>query len=87
MYSGYWITFHSAGSRSFDNDAAGNVIILGAGNTAWSHAGNHKNNFLVLGDAGTFAINRSFSSREKNVSINLSKAKKIFLLEFALKCL
>ena len=87
MYSGYWITFHSAASRSFDNDAAGNAIILGAGNTAWSHAGNQKNNFLVLGDAGTFAINRSFSSREKNVSINLSKAKKIFLLEFALKCL
>ena len=28
VYSGYWITFDSAGSWSFDNDTARNAIVI-----------------------------------------------------------
>ena len=39
-----------------------------------SHADNHKNNFLVLGEGDTFGINRSFGAPEKMFSINFSIA-------------
>ena len=54
VYSGYGITFDSAGSWSFDNDAARNVIIVGVDSSSSSHADNGKNNFLVLGEDPTF---------------------------------
>ena len=46
MYSGYGVTFGSAGSWSFDNNAARNVIIFGVDNSSSSHADNRKNNFF-----------------------------------------
>ena len=49
MYCGYGITFDSAGSCSFDNDFARNVIIFGVDNTSSFHSDNRKNNFLILG--------------------------------------
>ena len=45
VYSGYRITFDSAGSWSFDNDTARNIIIFGVNNNSSSHADNCKNNF------------------------------------------
>ena len=36
--TGYGITFDSAGSWSFDNDSAKNVIIFGVDNSSLSHA-------------------------------------------------
>ena len=39
-----------------------------------SHADNHKNNFLVLGEGATYGINGSFDARDKKFSINFSKA-------------
>ena len=33
VYNGYGITFDSAGFWSFDNDTAGNVIIVGVDNS------------------------------------------------------
>ena len=42
-----------------------------------SHAGNCKNNFLLLGEGPTFGVNGSFGSwlhQKKKFSINFSKA-------------
>ena len=80
MYSGYGITYDSAGSWSFDNDIARNVIIFGVDNSSSFHTDNHKNNFLVLGEGLTFGINGRFVSPERKFSINFSKANtNIFL--------
>ena len=38
MYSGYGIIFDSAGSWSFDNDIARNVITFDVDNSSLSHA-------------------------------------------------
>ena len=74
VYSGSGITFGSAGSRSFNNDIARNAIIFGVDINSSSYAGNHKNNFLVLGEGTTFGINERFGSPEKNFRINFSKS-------------
>ena len=70
MYSGYGITFDRAGSWSFDNDSARNVIIFGVDNSSSSHADNRKDNSLILVEGPTFGINGSFDSVEKMFSIN-----------------
>ena len=80
MYSGYGLTFHCAGSQSFDNTTATNVLIFGIDNSSLCHSDNRKNNFLVLSESPTFAINGSFGSPEKMFSINFSKANKTFCL-------
>ena len=53
VYSGYGITVDTAGSWSFDNDFARNVIIFGVDNSSSSHSDNCKNNFLILGEGPT----------------------------------
>ena len=45
MYSGYGITFDSAGSWSFDNYTAGNGITFGVDNSSSSEADSRKNEF------------------------------------------
>ena len=80
MYSSCGMRFGGAGSWSFDNDTARNVLIFGVDNRSSSYVENHKNNFLVLGEGPTFRINGSFGSPEKNVSINFSKANINFFL-------
>ena len=45
LYSGYRITFDSAGSWSFHHEFARNVIIFGVDNSSSSHSHNRKNNF------------------------------------------
>ena len=80
IYSGYGITFDSAGSWSFDNDFAGNVIIFGIANSSSSHSDNRKNNFLILGGAPTYGINGSFGSPEKKFNINFTKVITNFYL-------
>ena len=71
VYSGYGITFDSAGSWSFDNDTARNVIIFGVDNSSSSHSDNRKNNFLILGEGPTFRINGSFGSLEESLVLIL----------------
>ena len=66
MYSACRITFHSAGSWRFNNDITRNVIIFGVDNSSSSHADNHNNNFLVLGEVLTVGMNGSFGSPEKS---------------------
>ena len=82
VYSGYGITFDSAGSWNFDNDTARNVIIFGVDNSLSSHADNHKNNFSVLSENLTFGINGRFGLPEKKFSINFSNTNTIFWLSF-----
>ena len=48
MYIGYGIVFDEAGSWSFGNDFARNVVFFGVDNSSSSHAENCKNKFLVL---------------------------------------
>ena len=74
VYSGYGITFDSAGKWSFDNGTARNVIITGVDNSSSSHSDNCKNNFLILGDGPIFGVNGSFGSPEKKFSINFTEA-------------
>ena len=80
IYSGYGITFHGAGTKSFNNYFARNFIIFGVDNSSPSHPDNRKNNFLVLGNGPTFCIGGSFGSAEKIFSINFSKATTKFCL-------
>ena len=80
MYSGYWITFDSAGSLSFDNDFARNVIIFGADHSSSSHSDNRKNNFLILDEVAAHGINGSFGSPEKKFNNNFTKANTKFCL-------
>ena len=80
MYSGHGITFDSAGSWSFNNDTARNVIIFSVGNSSSTRADNPKNNFLVLGEGPVFGINGIFGSTEKSFSINFSKSNTKFSL-------
>ena len=56
VYSGYGITFDSAGSWSFDSDTARNVM-FGVDHSSSSHGGNHQNKFLILSEGPTFGIN------------------------------
>ena len=77
MYSGYGITYDSAGSWSFDNDTPRNVIIFDVDNSSSSHAYSCKNNFLVLGKGPTFG---RFGSPEKKVSNHFSKVNIKFCL-------
>ena len=60
VYKRYRMTFDSAGSWSFNNDFARNVIIFSDNNSSLTHADNHKNNFLILGEGPTYGINGSF---------------------------
>ena len=65
IYSGYGITFGSAGSRSFEDNFARNVVIFGADNSSSPHSDNRKNNFLILGQGPTYGINENFGSSEE----------------------
>ena len=85
VYSGYVITFDSAGSWSFDNDTARNVVIFDVDNISSSHSDNRKNNYLILGE--TFGINGSFGSAEKKFRIKISKANTKFCREVSLSIL
>ena len=82
VYCGYGITFDSARSWSFYNDLDRNVIIFDVDNTLSSHSDNRKNNFLVLGDGPTYAINGSFGSSERKFKINFFKVNTKFCLSF-----
>ena len=75
---GYEIIFDSAGSWSFDNDTAWNVIIFEVDNSY--HLILIQAKILILGEGPAFGINESFSSPEKKFSINFSKAKTKFCL-------
>ena len=86
VYSEYRNTFDSAGSWSFDNDFARNVIIFGVDNSSSSHSDNCKNNFLILGKGPTYDIKGSLFSPEKKFSINFTKANIKFCLKLTLQC-
>ena len=67
MYSGYGISFNGAGSWSFNNDSAKNVIIFGVDNSSSWNTDNPKENFLILSEGPTYGINGSFGSPQKKI--------------------
>ena len=70
VYSGYGIACDGF-SSSFGIDFNKNVVIFGADSSSSSHADNHKNNFLVLGE-GLTQINGSVGAAEKKFNINFN---------------
>ena len=58
MYRGYGTAFNSAGSWSFDYDFLGIVIIFGVNNSSSSHSDNRQNNFLILGEAPVYDMEK-----------------------------
>ena len=82
VYSGYGITFDSAGLWSFSNYFAINFIKYGADNSSLSHSDNLKNKFLILGEGPTYGINESFGSPEEMFSISCTKSKYKIVFEF-----
>ena len=79
VYSGYGIKFKGTGLWSFDNDYARNVIVLIILHYLMLTI---KKNiiFWILGACTTFGINRKFSSAEKKLRINFTKANTNFFL-------
>ena len=78
-YSGYGITFYSAGFWIFDNDTARNFIIFGVDNSLSSHCDNHKNNFLVIGEYTTFELMKGLVYQRKNLVLILVKQTQNFV--------
>ena len=74
VHNGSGIAFNGAGSWSFDNDAAINVLIFGADNNWKPHTDHHKNNFKVLREGPTNDNDDRANVAEKMFSINFSKA-------------
>ena len=56
------------------------MIIFCVHSRSSSHFENHKNNFLILGDAPTFGMNASFGSPDKKFGNNFRKANTKFCL-------
>ena len=65
MYSGFGIELNGVGLWKFGNENVRNVVNFGADNSSSSHG--DKNNFLVLGEGPTYAINRNFGAPERKV--------------------
>ena len=72
------IAFEGARSWSFGNAFARNVVIFGVDNSSSSHADNHRNHFLVLGEGDTFGINGSFGVQKKGLLLILVKQRQNF---------
>ena len=77
--SGYRITFDIAGSWSFDNDIARNVIIFGVDDSSSSHSNNNKNNFLVLGEGATLELVEDLVQQKKKLVLILVKQTQLCL--------
>ena len=56
MHSGFGIAFDGKIMWSFGSDYERNAIIFGVDNSSSSHADNHKNSVLVLGERDIFGI-------------------------------
>ena len=56
----YGITFNRAGSWTFKDKTARNVMIFCVDNSSSPHADNCKNTFLMLSEGPTFGINGSY---------------------------
>ena len=61
------VSFNGAGSWSFHNDSAKNVIIFGVDNSSSCNTDNPKENFLILGEGPIYGINGSFGSPQKKI--------------------
>ena len=62
----------------FNNDTARNVIILCVDNSSSSHAHNHKNNFLALGEDPTFGIMEALVHQRQSLVLILVNQTQTF---------
>ena len=72
MYSDYGIAFDWAGSWSFGNEFAKNVIIFAVDKSLSSHADNRMNKLLLLGGRPTNDNISKVGTAETKFSINFS---------------
>ena len=79
VYSAYGITFDSAGSWSFGNHFAKNVITFGVDNSSTSHSDNRKNNFLILGAGPLMVLLEASDHQRKNLVLTLLKQTQNFV--------
>ena len=85
VYSGYRITFDSAGSWSLDNEITINFINFGADESSSTY-GNPRNNFSVLVEGHILEIiGRSGSPKKKN-GINFGKANTVSVIKIKPFC-
>ena len=78
IYNDYGIAFDGAGSWSFGNGFARNVVIFAVDNSLPRHADNSKNNFLALDEGLTDDNNDSVGESERKFSINFAKSNPNF---------
>ena len=78
MYSSYGKAFDVAGSLSFGNGFARNVIVFGIDYISSSHSDNLKNKILVLDEGLTANIDGSVGTAKKKFSIRFSKQRHNF---------
>ena len=79
VYSGFGITFDRAGSWSFGNDSARNVMIFGVDNSSSSHSDNRKNNFLILGEGPILELMEALDHQKKSLVLILVKQTQNFV--------
>lgn len=75
LFSAYGIPFHGAGSWSFCEDFAWNIVIFNDDNSSSSHIDNRRNSFLVLGEGPNDDTNGVSGAVENKFSINFSISK------------
>ena len=80
MYSGYGTVFDGAGSCSFGNDFARNVVIFAVFNILLSHNNNSKIDFIKLGEGPNDDINNSIGSARQKFIMNFTNSKTKFYL-------
>ena len=78
IYNDYGIAFDGAGSWSFGNGFARNVVIFAVDNSLPWHAENRKNKFLALDEGLADDNNDSVAESERKFSINFAKSNPNF---------
>ena len=75
IYYGHGKGYDSAGSLSFGNEFARNVIMFGIDKNSLRHFENRKYNVLILREEPTDYTNDSFGESEKKCRLNFTKSR------------
>ena len=78
VHTDYAIAFDGAGSWSFGNGYARNIVIFGVDYSLSSYTHNRPNNFLALGDGSIDDINGSVNAAGKELVLTLVRQKQNF---------
>ena len=75
IYYGHGKAYDSAGSLSFGNEFARNVIMFGIDKNSLRHFESRKYNVLILREEPTDYTNDSFGESEKKSRLNFTKSR------------